>query len=81
MSYEDFPCQEAVELMTEYLEGALDVEDTAVFERHLSWCDWCATYFQQLRQTIEVTGSLREQDIAPPVMDALIETYRHVDRR
>ena len=44
MSYEDLPCQQAVELVTDYLEVALNVEQLAALERHLAWCEWCATY-------------------------------------
>ena len=48
-SYEDFPCVEAVTMVTDYFEGVLSPEERAVLERHLSWCDWCATYVDQLR--------------------------------
>ena len=81
MSYEDFPCREAVDLVTDYLEGVLQGEDRATLERHLAWCDWCATYFDQMRETIRLAGSLREEDIPTPVMDSLVAAYRELHAR
>jgi len=76
MSYEDLPCQQAVELVTDYLEVALNVEQLAALERHLAWCEWCATYVEQMRETVRIVGSLRKQDLPPPVMDAVVDAYR-----
>ena len=76
MSYEDLPCQQAVELVTGYLEVALNVEQLAALERHLAWCEWCATYVEQMRETVRLVGSLREEDIPLPLMDALVDAYR-----
>jgi anti-sigma factor RsiW len=77
-SYEDFPCAEAVAMVTEYFEGALSTEDRAVLERHLAYCDWCATYVEQLRETIRLAGTLRDEDVPAPVMDVLIEAFREM---
>ncbi len=77
-SFEDFQCREAVTMMTDYFEGALSTEERAVLERHLAWCDWCATYVEQLRETIRLTGSLREEDVPPPVVDVLVEAFREM---
>jgi anti-sigma factor RsiW len=71
-----FACKEMVELVTDYLEGALVPEDRARFERHLGACDGCRTYVEQMRQTILVTGSLREEAIPPEAMDRLLVAFR-----
>jgi anti-sigma factor RsiW len=55
------PCNEAVELLTDYLEGALDEETTRRVEAHLELCPPCAVYLEQLRET---SGALRR--LAPP---------------
>ena len=81
MSHEDLRCRDAVELVTDYLEGALAGEDRATLERHLAWCDWCATYFDQMRETIRLAGSLREEDIPAPVMDSFVAAYRELHAR
>ena len=40
---EQLSCQELVELVTDYLEGALSAEDGARFEDHISRCGGCTT--------------------------------------
>ena len=72
----DLSCAEVVELVTEYLEGGLAAHDRERFEEHLGFCDWCVTYLEQMRQTSEITGPLREEDIDPGPKEALIEAFR-----
>jgi hypothetical protein len=74
--YEDLPCAEAVTMVTDYFEGALSVEERAVLERHLVICEFCATYVEQTRETIRLTGSLREEDVPGPIMDAVFDAFR-----
>ena len=52
-------CQEIVELVTDYLEYALDSETAAQFEEHINFCDGCAAYLGQMRAAIETVGSDR----------------------
>ena len=77
-SFEDFPCELAVTMVTDYFEGALSVKERAILERHLSWCDWCATYVKQMRETIRLAGTLREEDVPAPVMDVLLEALHQM---
>ena len=72
----DLTCVKIVELVTEYLEGGLSSHDRERFEEHLGYCDWCVTYLEQIRQTIETAGRLREEDLDPKLQDALIEAFR-----
>ena len=44
-------CAEIVELVTEYLEGALQPDARARVEAHLSGCDGCAEYLAQIVRT------------------------------
>ena len=75
-SYEDLPCAEAVTMVTEYLDGTLATEERAVLERHLVVCEFCATYVDQLRETIRLAGTLREEDVPAPLMDVVLEAFR-----
>ena len=61
-------CQELVELVTDYLEGALDAEDEARFEEHLAVCAGCMAYLEQLRLTIELSGG-SERVVLPPELE------------
>ncbi|MGE5274537.1 MAG: anti-sigma factor family protein [Verrucomicrobiota bacterium] len=72
----DLTCKEVVELVTEYLEGGLSAHERGRFEEHLGFCDWCVTYLEQMRQTVDSTGRLREEDLGPELQDALIEVFR-----
>lgn len=58
------PCQELVELVTDYLEDALTQRDRERFDVHVAGCSACTRYFHQIRTTIRVLGTLRQQ--APP---------------
>jgi anti-sigma factor RsiW len=69
-------CQELVELVTDYLEDVLSVEDRARLERHLAGCDGCHTYVEQMRQTIALTASLGPESIPAEGMDRLLRVYR-----
>lgn len=69
-------CRELVELVTAYLEGALSPEDRMRFEAHLAQCDGCTTYLDQMRRTIELTGTLRIDDISPEAERLLLQTFR-----
>jgi predicted anti-sigma-YlaC factor YlaD len=73
---EDLTCAELVELVTEYLEGALAAEDQARFEEHLTLCEGCVNYLEQMRTTVALAGQLRVDDLSPEVSTELIEAFR-----
>ena len=54
-------CQEIVELITGYLEGALPRTQRRRFETHLASCEHCSEYLNQMRTTIRLTGRLRSR--------------------
>jgi anti-sigma factor RsiW len=76
MSAEDLTCQELVEVVTDYLEGALPRVERLRFEEHLAYCSWCQTYLAQMRETIRVAGSLGEEDLSPQARDELLDVFR-----
>jgi predicted anti-sigma-YlaC factor YlaD len=76
MSEDGLPCRAVVELLNDYLEGTLDAPRRAVVEGHLMTCPGCEGYLQQLRLTVELSGTLREQDVPAPVMTALLDAFR-----
>jgi predicted anti-sigma-YlaC factor YlaD len=69
-------CQNLVELVTEYLEGALDEDLRAAVEAHLAECEGCSNYLEQMRTTIRVTGRLREEQIPPEARAPLLRAFR-----
>jgi anti-sigma factor RsiW len=73
---EHMPCNEFVELVTEYLEGAMDPETRRRFEHHVGLCPGCATYVEQMRQTAQLVGRLEEEDLSEPARTRLLEAFR-----
>lgn len=69
-------CQQVVELVTEYLEGTLDPDDTARFEEHLAGCDGCRAYLEQMRTTIAAVGRVEEDDLSPEARSRLLDAFR-----
>jgi anti-sigma factor RsiW len=76
LSRRDLVCQQAVELVTDYLDGSLSRSDRRRFEAHLAGCPHCTEYLAQMRATIELTGSLSADDLPEPVQDEFIDLYR-----
>jgi predicted anti-sigma-YlaC factor YlaD len=72
----ELTCREMVELVSDYLEGALADHDRALFEQHLVLCDGCTAYLDQMRRTVALVGRLRDQVLGLPSRDRLLETFR-----
>jgi predicted anti-sigma-YlaC factor YlaD len=78
---DDLPCQELVELVTDYLEGRLPCGPRVRFEAHLATCSGCRTYLEQMRRTIRTVGRLRAESIQPEARDRLLDVFRDWKRR
>ena len=68
-------CNELVELVTEYLEGALPDSERRRFERHLKECPNCVTYLEQMRLVIRALGRLSEDSLSPEARDRLRSAF------
>ena len=76
MSDRALTCHEVIEIITEYLEGALPADDRRRVEEHLAICDGCTTYLEQMRETIRLTGMLTEEQIPEDQKRDLLEAFR-----
>ena len=74
--HRDIVCRQAVELASDYLEGALSRRDRRRMERHLAKCDGCDAYLAQLREAMAASGSVEPEDLDPDVIDGLVDLYR-----
>jgi anti-sigma factor RsiW len=72
----DLVCQQAVELVTGYLEGTLSRRGRRRFEAHLAGCPNCTEYLAQMRETIRVTGRLEPEDLTPQQQAEFVDLYR-----
>ena len=69
-------CQEWVELVTEYLEGALPRKLVRAIDRHLAGCEHCMEYLAQMRRTIGILGAIPADDVVPSdMLDVLQLAY------
>jgi anti-sigma factor RsiW len=69
-------CIELVEIVTDYLEGALSRRDRVRFERHIRGCDGCTAYVEQIRLTRAAVGTLTVESIEPEARAALLHAFR-----
>jgi len=68
-------CRELLDLITDYLEGALSAPDRVRFEDHLRECSGCARYLDQLRLVMKATGRIEEEQVPAETMDRLLGTF------
>ena len=76
VALDDLTCQEFVELVTDYLEGALDQRTRLRFEDHLIDCPDCPVYLRQMEEIVGAVGILREEDLSPEIRDVLLGRFR-----
>jgi len=69
-------CRQAVELVTDYLEGALTADERARFETHLADCPHCREYLRQMRVTIAALGRVEPESLSRAARDDLVALYR-----
>ena len=72
----DVVCQQAVELVTDYLEDTLSRPARRRFERHLKGCPHCTEYLAQMRATIALTGRITPDDLTPVMRAEFIALYQ-----
>jgi anti-sigma factor RsiW len=75
-SNHEITCRELVELVTDYLEGCLPSEQRLRFEEHIAFCSPCVRYLDQMRETVALTGTLREEDLDPESRDMMLQVFR-----
>ena len=73
---DEMTCQELVEVVTDYLEGALPAPDRVRLDAHLAECPYCETYIAQIRQTIDAVGELSIEMISRERQEQLLEAFR-----
>lgn len=68
-------CQEIVELITDYLEGALTETTRQQVDQHLAGCEGCTHFVEQMRQTIQLTGRRPETPLTPQQQADLLQLF------
>jgi anti-sigma factor (TIGR02949 family) len=70
-------CREVVELMTEYLDGALSAADRAKFDQHMQGCDGCRAYLTQLRTARMLMGRVASEPVPELLKAELMSAFRN----
>jgi anti-sigma factor RsiW len=68
-------CREFVELVTDYLEGRLPDHERARFEAHLSECDGCSGYLEDMRRLVGALRGIPEPPPDPATREALVRAF------
>jgi predicted anti-sigma-YlaC factor YlaD len=76
MTDPEITCHQLVELVTEYLEGAMESSERERLELHLSGCRSCRHYLDQMRRTIVTVGQLPEESVTPAAQAELLKVFR-----
>ena len=76
MTARDLTCREVIDLLTDYVEDALPAEERRRVEAHLSGCDGCTTYLEQMRETIRLTGMVSEEQVPDQDKQRLLAAFR-----
>ncbi len=77
MSYSMLDCKQVIELVTDYLEGSMEADERLQFERHVAICPPCRAFLGQMRETIRISGELKEEQLSPEARQGLIDAFRH----
>ena len=76
----ELACRELVELVTDYLDGALPPAERNRLEAHLFGCPACVAHVDQLRQLLQVARGLGrrldEGALSPETRAALLAAFR-----
>jgi predicted anti-sigma-YlaC factor YlaD len=60
---DDLPCAVFVEMVTEYLDGAIPADLRARLEHHLAFCDGCRSVLAQIERVVQLAGRLTQDDV------------------
>jgi anti-sigma factor RsiW len=77
---DEMTCREFVELVTDLIEGRLAEAKRVEAEAHLGECDGCATYLEQMQQTIAGLRRLADVDDFPRNREQALEAFRELKR-
>jgi predicted anti-sigma-YlaC factor YlaD len=73
-------CQQVVELVTDYLEGSLGWRDRRRVEKHLRACVACGRYLDQMRETLDLLGTVPVDTLSTEAQSTLLDAFRDLRR-
>ena len=76
MSEQALTCHEVIELLSNYIEGALPADERRRVDEHLALCDGCTTYLEQMRDAIRLSGMVTEEQVPEDDKATLLAAFR-----
>ena len=73
---DEMVCVELVEVITDYLDGALPDRDRERFEAHLAACGPCGRYMVQFRGVIAAAGRISPEALPEETRSDLVRLFR-----
>ena len=67
-------CDDITDLILDYLTEALPPGTALEFEEHMRMCPDCVAFLNTYKKTVQVTRSLRYEDI-PPAMEKRVRQF------
>jgi predicted anti-sigma-YlaC factor YlaD len=74
-------CRELVELVTDYLDGALTRDESARMDKHLEVCGPCVEYVEQVRTTGHLAAVATIELELRPDREVLLRAFREFKQR
>jgi anti-sigma factor RsiW len=65
-------CQECMDLLADYVDGALPREQAELLEWHIESCAPCVAFLNTYRGTMDAAKRLRQATLPPELRDKLI---------
>jgi anti-sigma factor RsiW len=73
-------CRDIVDLLGEYLDGALDRETVRALEAHLAGCQDCTAFINTYRGTVRSSRALSEDQLPRELKERLLTFLRRQTR-
>jgi predicted anti-sigma-YlaC factor YlaD len=73
-------CDQLVELVTAFLDDALDSETERAVVEHLAICDGCQLYLEQVKATVRGLGELPPGNLDEQTRTTLLAAFRDTPR-
>jgi len=74
-------CQQFCQMLSDYLDGSVELTDCRLIEEHLDACPPCAMFYESLKTTVFVCGKGLSEDMPPEVRSRLRQFLREHCRK
>jgi anti-sigma factor RsiW len=78
MTGQEVPCQELVELLTDYLDDAMSPALRSDVDAHLADCPGCQNALQHLLVTVAALREFEVEQLTPSIRARLLDVFRSV---